>query len=368
MTVGKGKTLLVDGPASVTLTAGKAEVFRFQIRQARKIVIREGKRLPFNVQENASFNLALGAEAQAQEVEGDTVPHSWQAAYQTLRETPKKPAAAMVFGRVDSGKTSFCTYLVNRLVAEGLKVALLDEDLGQSDVGPPCTVAYTNVTKPVTDLFKLKPAKVFFVGANTPSLETKKTSQGVTYLTQEILATPTVDYVIVNTDGWATEEAVQFKADLAEAVKPDVVFCLQGEELPTFCAMLGDALAGFRQERVESPVAIRERTREKRRNLRELGYAKYFENGRVKVYALNHITVENKESNTLIWQRRAENLLVALYDGSRQFMGVGVIRDVDYNRKALKVFTAVQEKPASVVFGKIRLDENLREIPEKASA
>ena len=365
-TVEKGKTLLVDGPASVTLVSGATEVFGFLLKDTRKIVIREGKRLPFAVLEAASFELSVGADGGVGEVEGNTIPQSWVTAYETLREIQKKPSIALVVGGVDSGKTSFCTYLINRLVNEKRKVAVLDEDLGQSDVGPPCTVAYAYVAKPLTDLFNLKPANAFFVGVNSPSGAVDRTIEGTAFLKAEILAEATTDFVIVNTDGWGgTEEAVQFKARLATALGPDVVFCLQGEEVPSFCASLGDALAEFRQERAESPVAVRERTREKRRDLRELGYAKYLENGKVKVFALNHITVEGKENNALIWQRRAENLLVGLYDQRKRFLGIGILREVDYTRKAIKVFTAVEEKPAFVFFGKMRLDENWHEIQEK---
>ena len=133
------------------------------------------------------------------------------------------------------------------------------------------------------------------------------------------------------------------------------------------CAALGDALAEFRQERAESPVVVKERSREKRRNLRELGFAKYLENARVKVFPISHLTVEGKEGTALIRQRAADNLLIGLYDGQKQFLGIGILREVDYTRKALKVFTSVEEKPAVVFFGKVRLDENLRDIPEKSN-
>ncbi len=365
LTVKKGNTLLLDGPASVALTAGKAEVFGLQIRTAQRLVVREGKRLPLNVQETASFDVSLGAEAKAQEAEGNTIPPSWEDAYQTLRQLQKEPAVTMVMGRADSGKSSFCTYLINRLLTEKCTVALLDEDLGQSDVGPPCTIAYTKLAQPVTDLFKLEAEKVFFVGTNSPRFEAEKTLRGVTVLMEEMLADQNIDFVIVNTDGWATgEDAVQFKTRLADAVKPDIVFCLQSEEeIPSFCASVGDALAEYRQERTQSPAAVRKRNREKRRSLRELGYAKYLENGKVKVYPLNHITV-SREENALIWEHRTEKMLLSLYDAHGQFMGIGVLRNVDYTRKALKIFTAVIEKPTSLGFGRIRLDENLHEIPE----
>lgn len=55
--VEKGKTLLVDGPASVTVTSGNVEVFGSKANIASKIVIREGKRLPFAVHETAAFEI-----------------------------------------------------------------------------------------------------------------------------------------------------------------------------------------------------------------------------------------------------------------------------------------------------------------------
>jgi polynucleotide 5'-kinase involved in rRNA processing len=44
-------------------------------------------------------------------------------------------------------------------------------------------------------------------------------------------------------------------------------------------------------------------------------------------------------------------------------LGIGVVRSITYARKALRVYTSVEEKPAFAVFGRVRLDENLREIP-----
>lgn len=365
ITVEKDTTLLVDGPASVTSSSGIAEVFGFQVKNERKIVIRGGKRLPFFVKETANFNISLGAEAGFEEIEGDTIPKSWVTAFNFVREFEKQPIIVMVLGRVDSGKTSFCSYLANKLIGEKFKVAILDEDVGQSDIGPPCTIAYAHVAKPVTDLFRLKTENTFFIGSTSPREDPDKVISGVAALKTEILSKANVDFVIVNTDGWTeNEKAVQFKSKMAASLEPDVIFCLQAEdEKPSFCAELGDALAGFRQERADSPSAILVRSSEKRRVLRELGFAKYLENARVKVFPLNYITVIDEGS--LIRERKADNLLVGLFDTRKAFLGIGVLRAVDYSRKSLKVLTSVNEKPGYVAFGKIRLDDSFYEIKEE---
>lgn len=366
-TIEKGNTLIVDGPASVTILSGKVEVFGSKVKEKQKIVIREGKRLPFTVEEISSFEVSLGADACERETEGSTIPQSWIIAYDLLLEFKKKPVTVMVVGGVDSGKTSFCTYLTNRLVNEKHKVAVLDEDLGQSDIGPPATLGYAHVGKPITDLFNLKPENTYFVGSTSPSQVTEKTVRGVELLKAEILNKATADFVVVNTDGWMLgNEASEFKSRLADVIEPDVVFCLEPEnELPSLCAMLGDALGKYAEERVDSPLAVRERNKETRRTLRELGFVKYLQKARIRVFALNYLMIEGKENYALISQGKAENLLIGLFDGQKRFLGIGVIREVDYTRKALKVLTSVVEKPAFLLFGKVRLDENLREIQEK---
>jgi polynucleotide 5'-hydroxyl-kinase GRC3/NOL9 len=136
-TVEKGKTLLVNGPASVTVVSGKAEVFGTVISSASKVVIREGKQLPLAVEETTTFDLSLAEKASAEEVEGNTIPPSWVESFEKVSELQAKPVVIMVLGTVDSGKTSFCTYLVNKLLSQKKKVAVLDGDLGQSDIETP---------------------------------------------------------------------------------------------------------------------------------------------------------------------------------------------------------------------------------------
>ena len=76
----------------------------------------------------------------------------------------KKPVVVLLLGKIDSGKSSYCTYLVNKLVNGKCRVAVLDGDLGQSDIGPSGTVGYALISKPVTELFNLKIEERFFCG------------------------------------------------------------------------------------------------------------------------------------------------------------------------------------------------------------
>jgi polynucleotide 5'-hydroxyl-kinase GRC3/NOL9 len=418
-TVEKGKTLLVDGPASVIVTAGSVEVFGSRPSTANRIIIREGKRLPFAVNEKASLDISLAEKASVEEVEGNTVPPSWIRAYENLSEVQPKPVTAIVLGTVDSGKTSFCTYLINRLLSQKKKIAVLDGDLGQSDVGPPCTVSYTFVAKPITDLFSLQARNAIFIGTTSPNGAADKVIESLTQLRKEILASDP-DFIVVNTDGWVEgEEAVRYKTQLVERINPDVVFCVQQKDE---MAPLMNSLEKFRRIAVEFPSVASQRSGESRKNLRELGYKKYLRNAKVQSFPLGWLRIEDNElfglSRThqnakvarkiyellgmkplhfseqidrisiIIGKRRwisAENLkkieeatrkkvvvirkgeeeglLTALCNADGKFLGIGVIQEIEYLRKTLKILTPVSQDFAVAVIGRVKLDKNMKEIP-----
>ncbi|MEM3874471.1 MAG: Clp1/GlmU family protein [Candidatus Bathyarchaeia archaeon] len=416
--VAVGKTLLVDGPASVTLVSGKAEVFGYTLRNMEKVVIRDGKRMPFYVKEPATFNVSLGENANVEEVEGNTIPPSWDKAYEELSTIQIRPATALVLGTVDSGKTSFCTYLVNRLLNEKHKVAILDGDLGQSDIGPPCTLAYAFVSRHVTDLFNLEAKNAFFVGVTSPSRAIEKVIYGLTLLKSEILGS-NPDFVIVNTDGWVEgEDAVNYKVQLIEKINPSIIYCIQQNEK---LRPLLEAVKGFKTVVMDSPQTIKQRSRDKRRSLRELGYIKYLKNSKVQSIPMSWLKIESEEilvpgKNFMDRRREREiydllgmkplymvelkdklyvvigrnrwinpenikrteeilgkrvvvtfkgdekGLLLALYNDAGRFLGIGILREIDYRKKVVKIFTPVSSGISTVIFGRVRLDENLKEV------
>jgi polynucleotide 5'-hydroxyl-kinase GRC3/NOL9 len=395
------------------------EVFGAVISGKGKVVIREGKRLPFTVEEKTEFDISLGENANVEEVEGSTIPLSWINAANEILELQVRPATVMVMGTVDAGKSSFCTYIVNKLLREKHKIAVLDGDLGQSDLGPPCSIAYNIVAKPVTDLFNLEAKNAFFVGVTSPSTAVDKVIKGLVSLKGEILDN-NPDFIVINTDGWVKgEDAVNYKIRLVKELAPDMVLCISHDDE---MAMLISALENSKKVVVESPSAIKQRSREKRKSLRELGYIKYLKNAKVQSIPLSWVNVEGndllnlsknseKDKRTRIiydllgmrplhlaelkdkicvvigkgrWisderirkvekfvekrvevirKGQEEGALTALYSGDKRFLGMGVLQEVDYIRKTLKILTPVSKEVATIVVGKVRLDKNLREIP-----
>jgi polynucleotide 5'-hydroxyl-kinase GRC3/NOL9 len=418
-TIEKDKTLLVDGPASVTLCSGKVEVFGSTPTVGSKVVIREGKRLPFAVLEKSELELSVGDTAAVEEIDGNTIPVSWRESAEELLRLQSKPATAIVLGTVDSGKSSYCTFLLNRIIAQKRKVAILDGDLGQSDIGPPSTIAYAVVSKPITDPFYLQARNACFIGETSAGNVADQMIRALSSLKKEITSREP-EFLIINTDGWIDGEcAIDYKMKLIEELKPDLVFFIQQKDE---LAPILNRLESYRKILVESPSAIRQRDREKRKSLRELGYKKYLRNPKVQSFSLSWVKVEKDEAfglsksrtltrqvrkvtellgmkplhvaeltdriNIIIGRKRwinpdnlkniqehskkrivvtrkgeEEGLLVGLYDSNGKFLGIGAIQEIDYVRKAVKVLTPTSEEVSTMVLGKVRLDKNMKEIP-----
>jgi polynucleotide 5'-hydroxyl-kinase GRC3/NOL9 len=358
-TVESNKTLLVDGPASVRLASGRAETFGYQIKVSSLIVVREGKRLPFHVLEKAVFDVSLGANASVQETDGSTIPSSWNKLVEVVLSVQKRPVVVMVVGQANSGKSGLCTYLVNRLVEGKCKVAVLDGDLGQSDIGPSATVGYALTSKPVTEVYNLKLENGFFVGVTSPIMAIAGTMDGLNAMQADILQRQ-VDFIVINTDGWVTGDiAVRYKTALNTALKPDVVV---GVQMQDELAELISNLENPPMVVVEPSPALSQRSPEKRKALREMTYSRYLKDAKLQCYPISQLTVEPRNAIPKS-QEPEKGLLVGLY-GRSKFLGIGVLREINPVRHVLKVETAVSAKPTRLVIGKVVLNEKLQETQE----
>ncbi len=415
-TIKKGHTLLVDGPACVNLLAGKVEVFYAPLETGVKTVIREGKRVAFEVKQKAHFDLMLGEKASAEEFEGSTIPASWEKACNTTLAFDKRLVIVMVMGEVDSGKTSFCTYLANKALREKRRVAIVDADVGQSDIGPPSTIGFCRLTLPIRDPFLLKAENAYFIGTTTPSGALNKVIDKLAKMKDESLR-KAVDFLVINTDGWVLgEEAVQYKLRLIERIAPSVVVGIQQQNELT---PILSALKGIKVISMESPSAIKKRDREKRKSLRELSYKKYLKGAKLQSFPLSWVKVEGIPFGTrvipserrlerirsklgvnplyceetpnltvvvleknqwideeqipileeglgrkvkLIQEGDEQGLLVGLHDEEEKFLGIGILNKIDYGRHIIQVYTPVTANIDSIHVGQVKLDKKGKEI------
>lgn len=145
----------------------------------------------------------------------------WQ---EVLRALTAQPGVVLLVGASDTGKTTFARLLLNCWLQEQSPVAVLDADLGQSEIGPPACVGLAHASAPVQSLAELSPLALAFVGNKAPVGSLLELVTGVKRLAMRAGQAP----LIVDTGGFIQGAAAQrlFTA-LLELLRPQHIVGLQ---------------------------------------------------------------------------------------------------------------------------------------------
>ena len=209
-----GQGLLATSPASVSVLSGDAEVWGADLRGGLRV---EKAGVPVLISTSSGCRVEL--EASLIRVLPQAFPKSWE----SLSGSLKKGDRVMLLGGVDSGKSSLSLYLLNRAVSSGLRAALVDSDVGQSDVGPPGTIGVLVRDRPVIHPRLEEADHIFFVGDTSPR---GHFLQMIVGLREAVSAAydDGAELVIVNTTGFVSGGAARaLKSSKMAIVKPSKV-------------------------------------------------------------------------------------------------------------------------------------------------
>lgn len=148
------------------------------------------------------------------------VPPEWEAAATEIFE--RRLRTILVIGGSAVGKSSFCRYLAGALLARQTEVALVDADIGQSNLGPPTTVTLGYPASPV-DLAATPTTACYFVGSTGPIGRFLPLVIGTASLAREARGA----FVIIDTTGLVHESGRVLKNYKIEAVRPDVIVAVE---------------------------------------------------------------------------------------------------------------------------------------------
>lgn len=133
----------------------------------------------------------------------------------------------IVIGTSDTGKTMLVTRLAGQLASRGLRVAVVDADLGQSEIGPPTTIGLGRVDGPLPRLAAAHVEALYFVGATSAAHALRATALGTGAMVARARAAG-FDRVLVDTSGLiAPGLGGALKEAKIRAVDPDLLVCLQ---------------------------------------------------------------------------------------------------------------------------------------------
>ena len=200
---------------------------------------------------------------------------AWAAALARVRDA----RVVLVLGESDIGKTSLVTYLADTLHRAGRSVAVVDADVGQSEIGPPTTVGLGVLRGPLARLGDAPVRRLAFVGATSPAGHVAPTVAATARMAERARRLG-VEIVLVDTSGLVHGAIGRLlKRDKIDRVAPDLVLCLQrdGE-----CEPILDACdAGSRSVlRLAAGRGVRPRSPLERRRRREAAFATYFADAR----------------------------------------------------------------------------------------
>lgn len=188
----------------------------------------------------------------------------------------EKERVILILGRVDTGKTTFTLSLANKLISDGKRIAIIDADPGQSDIGPPGTLGLGFPNSKLDKLSDLPPIKLAFIGSTSPAGPFLwPTVWGLSELVD--FARKNRDVVIIDSSGLITgRDGYILTKSKVLVIRPDLVVFLgrEGENLH----LIKEFLRYTRVMVLPPPAGVRVKTLEERRANRIKMWKAYFRN------------------------------------------------------------------------------------------
>ncbi|HUV05480.1 MAG TPA: Clp1/GlmU family protein [Armatimonadota bacterium] len=346
------------------------------------------------------------------------LPDDWKP---HLDDILSSPGVTVVVGAVDTGKTSLCALLANRALASGIPAAVVDGDVGQSEIGPPTTVGLGLVESEIRNLNELEPRSLYFVGSTSPVGHLLASVTGVKSLVERAQSLGK-QLVIVDTTGLVRGSiGRRLKTHKIELLRARHVVALQKAGEAEHFLRFFDTWEDCTVHRLSIAPGVRPKSQLLRMQRRAVRFREYFQDGRM------HTLPLEKLATTGTWLRTGDplepkylkfaesalrasilygevidravylvagaaparergieelqerfgtknviivpaskyvNLAVGLVDSRLELLALGVVRGIDFQARSISVFTPLRSAApvCSIRFGVLKLRPDGSEI------
>lgn len=337
-----------------------------------------------------------------------------------ISEIVSRPGVAMVVGGVDVGKTSFCLQLCKAGYEASVPTAVVDADVGQSEIGAPGTIGMALVDRNINSLSDLKAKRLYFVGNTSPVGHMLESVAGTKKMVDAAMEQG-AKLVIVDTtglvDGPLGRKLKTYKTDL---VCPDYLVGIAKRHEIDHLLIPFTKVSPVKVLRLASSEQARRKPVEFRTARRQLSFYKQFHDAPGHIIRMDDVCLWNTSLATgrpVKWQyiksaeqslkcrilhaevtdrgifivsegqcraggRRAveelfktssitvttgesfQNLLVGLADENANTLGVGLIQAIDFKQRFLFVLSPLKSISSVKVvqMGSIRVSRDGREL------
>lgn len=306
----KGHTLLIKGPARITLLEGRIDVFgKIYLPEKEKsteisnlndvLIVPSAQSYPIYAVEKSKLEIYIKSEENLKIIEENSISPKWSeikdSILEELKQNPTTPLKIMVLG-ISSGKTTFIKYLANNFLKEGLKGGYLDSDLGQQIIYIPTTINIGSIDDYIISSENINSEKTVFIGATFPKGSNKFiVSLSCRNLIEDyITKNKDVDFVLIDTDGWIkTEAGILYKNFFIKTIDPDILIVFHDESIEEL-QIIENTSSNSRKDRrmyiiKEKNKYFYEKDKEERRFLRQSQFSKKFEEFRKISIPLDHM-------------------------------------------------------------------------------
>jgi polynucleotide 5'-kinase involved in rRNA processing len=258
----------------------------------------------------------------------------------------------MLLGGIDTGKTSFGLAMAEAARADGVAVAYIDADIGQSTIGPPTCIGlkYCGELDEVDRHTVSAADELAFVGSTSPEGHLLPLMSGTGRLVNHAREAGS-ELIIVDTTGYVSGFYAQIlKYYKLELIQPDAVVGFQrGEELDP---ILGVARRFFPAEVTSLKVeqAVLERSVEDRLEERERKLAAYFDAPLTRWRLKSSVFMPPLPPAIDLGQ--FDGLVVGLEDGKGTCTGIGLLEH-DTEEKVLRMVTPASESAKGLRLGSV---------------
>ena len=212
---------------------------------------------------------------------------------ETITQAVSDPGVVMVVGAVDTGKTHFCLQLCNAALEAGIPTAVVDADVGQSEVGAPGTIGMAIVDRTVEALSDLKPKRLYFIGATSPVRHLLESAIGVKKMVDAGIDKGARMVVVDTTglvDGPIGRKLKTYKTDL---VRPNYLIGIQRRREIEHLLVPFTKLAPIKVRKVSSASEARRKPAEFRAARRRLNFYNHFHDSHGHIIRLDDVCCWN---------------------------------------------------------------------------
>ena len=273
-------------------------------------------------------------------------PQDW---FDILDPLEKNKGIVILLGATDTGKSTLAKFLISHLSRKGLRVALVDADIGQSFLGPPTTIGFSIFKSHPDWEVILSTPEIFFVGSTTPEGHFPIHLKGVKKMVDKA-STCGAEVILVDTTGFVLGEAgKELKRRKIDLLSPRFILALQrSDEIEHILELYKENLH-YKILRLPLSGQVRTRSMEERRTNRTNKFRDYFKYSMTHELPIEEVQIEGEVIDSsgfpipLDWSLRINGLLIGLKDGDDETLALGVIRNHFEEKKVIRVFTPLRE-------------------------